>query len=186
MQPLENVEPMDETPSGMLDNWSQEALCMMLKQLFDGRWFNITCLDSLIHGLNATCAAHGQPAVRGDRCPEYGGLRVLHTVDFDSMPPAVRAGIPSAVLRVLSLDEEGGVTLFERTRWTDVMQHIGQLQTAPPTSVEHEVSLREHQEIRKAAPMKIGDWVCLIGLLLFAVTMGGFVALVLELLFGAA
>ncbi|MNM71636.1 hypothetical protein D3C81_833060 [compost metagenome] len=62
----------------------------------------------------------------------------------------------------------------------------GQLQTSPRTGVEHEECLREHQEIRKPPPMKIGSWLRLSMLMMLAFTMGGFVALVLELLFGTA
>ncbi|MCY1430346.1 hypothetical protein D9M71_462920 [compost metagenome] len=138
MQPQENVSPMDEVPSGMLDSWSQETLCMQLKQLFDENYFNILQLNNLIYGFNTARDAHGLPAVRGKSGAEYGALEALHCVAFADMLPTVRAGIASAVLRVLSLDEEWGNNLFGITRWTDVMQHFGQLQAAPQAGVEHE------------------------------------------------
>lgn len=116
---------------GIVDDWTRNALATRLKQLTSKKHFDICALDSACYALSALRKALALPDGDAEKIPEYAGLRVLHCVDYDKMPPEVLSGLPAAVIRVLGLHDQGGAQLFGDDMWNSIRCEIESVRISP-------------------------------------------------------
>lgn len=111
-------------PSAGALQYRAAVLELTLMGFVRGRHFDICPLDKLAELVDSTLGrpAREWPDKTAAQAVIHPVLHTLHCVDFAKMSPAVRAGLPSAIVEYMALDEASGAALIGAEAWARVMK----------------------------------------------------------------